>query len=399
MRRAVVINGLIRQPEHFAAYLEGIIRLAKPELRIVFSSWDGELARYPAVSALLAELGADVAEQAQPDLRLPGHMLHQTMTLELGLSLLDDDVFVLKTRPDICGIMDVVEFLDLAPQPAPPGRLARPFGHRVHVVGMFGAHPLYINDIVFAGMAGDIRRLCYLPFIFGPKYPRLAPEQWLWASALAQGNPVLDAYLSVNPGLIFGDDARNAALRSALASSALFARAMAVTAILVRDCLTYFHPDPVRHDIPALAAEHTLDALLWDRLSVPGIDHHPSAVTNTFLSEALIDVIHDGHYQPSPFGDRVQQALARYGEAGGFTAMQHDRAALAGEAAALAAALAGLGITGGQNPHDTPHRRSVQRGPAPWSVVQTGAAYATELEAEVNHLRRVIDKLQAQLGG
>ncbi len=397
MRRAVVINGLIRQPEHFAGYLEGIIRLARPDLQIVFSSWDGELARYPNIAALLAQLNADIAEQAQPDLRLPGHMLHQTMTLELGLSLLDDDVFVLKTRPDICGIMDVVEFLDMQPQPAQQGRLARPFGHRVHVVGMFGAHPMYINDIVFAGMAGDIRRLCYLPFIFGPKYPRLAPEQWLWSSALAQGNPVLDAYLSVNPGLIFGDAERNTALRTTLAGSSLFARAVAVTAILVRDSLAYFHPDPARDRIPALAAEHTLDELLWDKLAVPGIDHHPSAVTNTFLSEALIDVIHDGHYQPSPFGDRVQQAMARYGEAGGAEAMQRDRAAVAVEATALAEALKTLGIDGGQNPHDTPHLRRVQRGAAPWSVVQTGAAYATELEAEINHLRRVIDQLQAQL--
>ncbi len=398
MRRAVVINGLIRQPEHFAAYLQGILRLARPDLRIVFSSWTGELARYPQIAELLVQLSAEIAEQAQPDLRLPGHMLHQTMTLELGLSLLDDDVFVLKTRPDICGIMDVVEFLDMQPKSAPPGRLARPFRHRIHVVGMFGAHPMYINDIVFAGMAGDIRKLCHLPFIFGPKYPRLAPEQWLWASALAQGNPVLDAYLSVNPGLIFGDAGRNAALQAALSGSALFARAVAVTAILVRDNLSYFHPDPDIDHIPALAAEHTLDALLWDRLAVPGIDHHASAVTNTFLSEALIDVIHDGHYQPSPFGDCVQQAMARYGEADGLGAMQRDRALLAGEALTLASALAGLGIKGGQNPHDTPHLRRVERGSAPWSVVQTGAAYATELEAEINHLRRVIDQLQAQLG-
>lgn len=399
MRRAVVINGLIRQPEHFSAYLDGIIRLDRPELRIVFSSWDGELARYPEIAALLARLGADVAEQAQPDLRLPGHMLHQTMTLELGLSLLDDDVFVLKTRPDICGVMDVVEFLDLQPLTAPPGRLARPFGHRLHVVGMFGAHPLYINDIVFAGMAGDIRRLCYLPFIFGPKYPRLAPEQWLWASALAAGNPVLDAYLAVNPGLIFGDTGRNVALRTALAGSPLFARAIAVTAILVRDSLAYFHPDPARDDLPALAAEHTLEAILWDRLALPGLDHHPSAMVNTFLSAGLIDAVHDGLYQPSPLGDRVQQAMARYGEPGGADAMQRDRADLAGEAAALASALTAIGIHGGQNPHDTPHLRRVHRGTAPWSVAQTGAAYAAELEAEINHLRRVIDQLQARSVG
>jgi sugar phosphate isomerase/epimerase len=64
--------------------------------------------------------------------------------------------------------------------------------------------------------------------------------------------------------------------------------------------------------------------------------------------------------------------------------MQRDRAQLAAEAAALAAALASLGID--------------RRGLSPWRQVETGAGYTAELEAEVNHLRRTIDQLQARIG-
>jgi hypothetical protein len=384
MRRALVICGLIRDPVRFAAYLDGVLRLARPDLRVIFSSWIGELDRYPDIAARLAALGAEIFEQSQPDLKLPGHILHQVMTLDLGLSLLDDDVFVLKVRPDICGVADVQEFMALQPEPAGTGRLASPFGHRVNVVGMFGAHPLYINDIIFAGMAGDLRRLCLLPFAFGLKYPRLAPEQWLWATALAGGNPVLDAYLSVNPGPIFDNDRANAAVRAVLAESPLFARVLAVNAILVRDSLAFFHPDPQRGAVVAECAGYMLDALLWDRLPVAGLEHHPTACINTLLSAGVIDAVHDGLYRPSRLGDRVQQALARYGEPGGAVAMQHDRAQLAIEAAALAAALAVTGIDA--------------RGPTPWRQAETGARASAELEAEVNHLRRTIDQLQARIG-
>jgi hypothetical protein len=384
MRRALVICGLIREPGRFAAYLDGILRLGRPDLRVIFSSWIGELERHPDIAARLAALDAEIAEQSQPDLKLPGHILHQVMTLDLGLSLLDDDVFVLKTRPDICGLGDVQEFLALQPEPAGTGRLACPFGHRLHVVGMFGAHPLYINDIIFAGMAGDLRRLCLLPFAFGLKYPRLSPEQWLWATALAGGNPVLNAYLSVNPGPIFDNAQANATVRGVLADSPLFARAIAVNAILVRDSLAYFHPDPQRGAVVADCAGYTLEALLWDRLPVAGLEHHPTAATNTFVSAGVIDAVHDGLFQPSRFGDRVQQALARYGEPGGAMAMQRDRGELAAEAAALAQALANVGIDG--------------RGPSPWRQAETGAGYAAELEAEVNHLRRTIDQLQTRIG-
>lgn len=397
MRRAVVITGLIRDAAWFGAYLEGIIRLGRPDLRVILSTWTGELQRFPGIADLLARLDAEICEQPQPDLRLPGHMLHQVMALDFGLRHLDDDVFVLKTRPDICGVMDVHEFLDLEPQPAPPGRLASPFGHRVHVVGMFGAQPLYINDILYAGMAGDLRMLCLVPFISGLKYPRLAPEQWLWATAFAPGNPVLDAYLSVNPGLVFDDPARQADLCAVLSEAPLFARAVAVSVILMCDCLAFLHPDPQRPDTAAACAGHTLEALFWQRLPVQEIDHHPRAIENTWLSAGLIDAVHDGVYAASPLGDRVRSALARYGGAGGKAAMLADRSRLSAEACSLAASLQDrIGIFDVRNPVGASSHREVTKSGAPWETAMP-ADHPCDRAEEINHLRRVIDQLQRRL--
>jgi hypothetical protein len=399
MRRAVVITGLIRDAAWFGGYLQGIIRLGRPDLRIILSTWTGELARYPEIAALLAQLGAEICEQPQPDLRLPGHMLHQVMALDLGLSLLDDDVFTLKTRPDICGVMDVHEFLELEPVAARPGRLAAPFGHRVHVVGMFGAHPLYINDILYAGMAGDLRRLCLLPFAFGLKFPRLAPEQWLWATAFAPGNPVLSAYLSVNPGLIYDDAARQAELRAVLSADPLFARALAVSAILMHDSLAFLHPDPNRTGVTAACAGHTLEALLWQNLPDLALDHHPRAIENTWLSAGLIDAVHDGHYAESALGERVRHAIACYGGGNGRAAMQADRRQISAEAACLAAVLHDrIGLTDIRHPMDKTIHREVTCETSPWQTIAPARGH-TERAEEINHLRRVVDQLQSKLAG
>ena len=392
MQRALLICGLVRAPEHFAAYLDGVFRLACPDLRVILSTWTGELDKYPQLRPLLSQLGVHVVEQDPPDLRLPGHMLHQVLTLELGLSLLEDDVFVLKTRPDICDLMDVAHFMQLNPQRLRPPRLPCPFTHRVHVVGLFGAHPGYINDIIFAGMAGDLRRMTLLPMVFGLKYPRMSPEQWLWSSVFLPGNAALDAFLSVNPGLVFNDPSRQVALNAALARSPLFARAMAANAVLVQDSLGYLHPDPHRLAISAACADHTLDDLLWLPLQLTGIDHHPLAATNNFVSAGIMEAIYVGGHRPSPLGNAVAEAIRAVGRT------QVSRAQLAREASALAEDLQSqAGIGDHQVPAVSPSLSRVRRGPSPWQKLAEPSSGTAALESEINQMRRTIDQLTSRL--
>jgi hypothetical protein len=264
---------------------------------------------------------------------------------------------------------------------------------------MFGAHPLYINDILYAGMAGDLRLLCLLPFAFGLKFPRLAPEQWLWATAFAAGNPVLSAYLSVNPGLIYDDAARQAELRAVLSADPLFARAVAVSAILMHDSLGFLHPDPDRPGMAAACAGHTLEALLWQNLPEIAMDHHSRAIENTWLSAGLIDAVHGGYYASSPLGERVRHAIARYGGGDGRAAMQADGGQISAEAAALAATLRDrIGLTDIRHPVDRATHREVTCETSPWQAIAPAGGNAERAE-EINHLRRVVDQLQSRLAG
>jgi len=397
VRRAVLLNGQIRTPDSFAAFLDGLIQAKHTDLRVIFSTWIGEMDRAPEIRHRLDRLGAVVAEQTPPDLRLPGHILHQALTLDLGLSLLDDDVFVLKARPDICSLADVAEFCAMAPEPLPAGRFGRVFDHRVRIVGLFPMHPLYINDIIFAGTAGDLRRLTPIPFLFGPKYPRLAPEQWLWCTALLRDNPVLCPFLSVNPGLFFDNAAMNEALRDILAASPLFARAVAIQAILVRDYLGFLHPEPNRAAIAEAASHHTLDALFWDKLTLPGLDPHRLAGVNTVIAAGVMDAVHDGHHRSSALGERVRAAMIRYGGPGGVACLHHDRTALVAEAQDLAQTLAArLGLGDFQTPDDQPGFRRVHRAPPAWAAHTTTDGRAA-LEAEITQLRRLVETLSRRL--
>ena len=387
MERAILICGLVRAEAHFLDYLDGVHQLGVPGLRIIYSTWIGELDRYPEARRKLDAVGAFVVEQEHPDLKLPGHILHQTLTLELGLSLLEDDVFVLKTRPDICGVMDVSHFMELTPERLGPSLLPCPFTHRVFVVGMFGAHPTYINDIIFAGRAGDLRRLVWMPITLGPKFPRLSAEQWIWSGVFAPGNAILEAYLSVNPGLVFSDPARHEATRAVLSASPLFARAIAVAAQLTHDTLGYLHPEPQLELSLKRCARQTVEALLWDDLAIPGIDHHPLAKTNIFISPGPMTVLQTGTWRESPLGGLIRwfQTEMRGGR-------WPSRAELTKEACALAEALqreAGIGEH--QTPVDAERSRTVRRGPPAWRLA--GGSDVAVLEQEINAMRRTIDAL------
>src|SRR5262249_32749964 len=152
----------------------------------------------------LAGLGARLVTQGQPNLVLPGHILHQLASLDAGLAQLDDDTMVLKTRPDSCDPDDIRRLIELEPVAMATNRhIAMPFGHAVHILSVFGAHPFYINDMTFAGRAADLRALLRLPFLFQTRYVRMGPEQLYWGGAAAGELPVFDAYFRVNLGLIF----------------------------------------------------------------------------------------------------------------------------------------------------------------------------------------------------
>jgi hypothetical protein len=402
VRRAILFTGLIRAPDKFENFLTFFEKYHLDSgIQLVFSTWVNELNAYPAIAEQLNRIGALIVKQPQPNLVLAGHILHQLVCLDAGLSQLDDDVFVLKLRPDFGQPMDVDNFLRHAPQPAPAGRvIPAPFKHFVYIRSVFGAQPFYINDITFAGMAADLRYLARLPFVYLTRYVRIGPEQLYWGGSIVDQVPVFDAFFRVNIGLIFHDTAQYTALRAALIASPLFARVMACTAIMMTEDFLYFGGDPNRTAARAGAAKATLEALLWDPgVSIPDLDHHATAFTNRFQSMGFWDAVRAGEYAPSELGDRVRAAVAEYTAPNAIAIMQGQRATLFAEAAALAQRIEETVRLGGLKHFraDGPHKVIMGQEPG-WTMGQTGTELTKQMERENNELRRAVERLTSQLG-
>jgi len=402
MRRAILFTGLVRNPDRFNAFLDTIDAL-EPQQRsgvdVLFSTWTGELNAYPEIAARLEAMKAVVLEQPPPKLILAGHVLHQIACLDLACSLLHDDTYVLKIRSDIGHPPDIHVFLASQPEAQPDGQpLPTALRYRVRHRGVFGAHPLYINDVTFAAMAGDLRHLAKLPYTFGLRYVRMAPEQLYWGAPFIVENPVLDAFFRANFGLIFHDRAQFSALRAALTDSPLYARALAVSAILMRDGFRYLGNDPERDKLRPLLRQYTLEAILWDPLNLPGISSHPTAFTNWFASQGAWDALLAGEYQSSPLGDRFRAALMEYDRPNALACMRDQRSELLSEAANLGARIE---ATVRQGPlkqiRVAGNKRVIHERPAEWTMAQGDTEYVRKLEREISEYRRLNGEMTDKL--
>ena len=400
MSRAIVFTGLVRDEGRFAAILDAIEEARKVyDLPIVYSTWFGELSRYPDLQLRLVKMGVHVVEQDQPTLVLPGHILHQIACIDLGLSVLDDDCFVLKLRPDISNVGDVFDFLAVAPEPGPQERLMpSPFSNKFHVRGVFGAHPFYINDITIAGQAADLRRLCRVPFLSLIRYWRLAPEQILWASHFIQDIPVLDAYFRSNIGLVFDNQEAFNKLRQILTEDPLFAEAIACSAMVFQENFVFLGPDPLRMTAGEVAGQLTLESLFWDAVAIPHLAPHPTCFTNSFRTAGLMTAVAEGHYKSSPLGERVARAMAAYALPGAIEAQRRRAEELHADALRLGERLEQeTGVMGMKALRDAPSHRWVRGAKPHWSIDGGNRDRADELAAEVNVLRRTIDGLNDRL--
>jgi hypothetical protein len=395
MPRAIICAGPVRNPDRFGRFLDALAELAaSAPTQVIFSTWSGELDKYPPIASKLAGIGAMVVEQHAPDLLLPGQVLHELAQLDLALTLLDDDVFVLKTRPDLADLDVLVSFLQEEPVAVTTAALAAPFGHRMVTFGSFIAHPFYINNIHVMGMAADLRKLLRLPFLTTLRYMNLAPEQQYWSSPFISDLPVFDMYFRTHVGLIFNDRPRHESLRAILVESLLFARAIACFGLILRDSFGFAGGDFERAQLREEARSHTLEALMWDPLDVPALERNPDAFSNGVRSIGLWETVLAGQCAPSALGERVAAMAAAYDRPDGLARMRAESDELVAEAEALGTRIE-ASVGGGPTKHlrDGPFRRRVADRPAEWTMAQNAINLTARLEAENTQMRRHIDEL------
>ncbi len=102
----VLFTGLIREPELFKQSIIDLIGLRKEGLvdKIYLSTWIGEVEKYPKIHKFLTKNKVKIIRSTEPNprgtLRSPT-IWCQMKALEAGLSHVEKDKFVLKTRTDV----------------------------------------------------------------------------------------------------------------------------------------------------------------------------------------------------------------------------------------------------------------------------------------------------------
>jgi hypothetical protein len=399
MKRTIVFTGLVRNEARFISFLEQYhAHPGHADIPLYYSTWFGELDRYPVLRQRLQELNAIVIEQKQPDLVLKGHALHQLTTLDLPFSLIPDDVFVFKSRPDFANYNAFLRYMQYTPvaTAASEGFDCLP-QYRFLIHGLFGAQPFYINDITFAGMAADLRRLTALSMMDMVRYFRIAPEQLIWAPQFIQRNSVLDIYFRGNIGLIFNNESQTQRNILALQECPAYLHALAFYFLVIQQAFDFFEDEP--HITPTELACHTVEELLWQPLLrqpplLPFITHNASCSTNHFNVMQYIDGIVNGACAPSSFGTNLHLAIETIRKQHNHFPATYFNSDMEKYARFCATELE---VHGSKILHRQGDTYRIDGASADWQQANLGTPITEKLEAEVNYLRRTLNDMEHQL--
>ncbi len=99
----VIFTGLVRAPEKFKKSIADMVKLRKEGLinKIIFSTWDYEAEKNSEIISFLGKNNVIVIATKEPEDRGIGNIWCQMKSLDVGLSKIDEDRFVLKNRTDI----------------------------------------------------------------------------------------------------------------------------------------------------------------------------------------------------------------------------------------------------------------------------------------------------------
>ncbi len=101
----VVITGLIRDESFLLGRLDFFFNQKQVGnvAQLIFSTWTGEIEKWPAVKAAIKKYEFVLVESDQPDIKCSGHYIHQVISLRNALEICPDNQFVLRCRTDKCG--------------------------------------------------------------------------------------------------------------------------------------------------------------------------------------------------------------------------------------------------------------------------------------------------------
>jgi hypothetical protein len=159
----IALGGLIRQPWFFLKCLEPLVAMRREGLahRILFATWDTELARHPDIAAVCRQNGVELLGLPEPPVKMGGNYIHQIRVVRAVTDRCGADEFLLRARGDVLfdnpdGLRRLLRHpLELgALAPLPPV-----FRNRVWVPSTVLLSPFHVWDAAMFGRADDIARL------------------------------------------------------------------------------------------------------------------------------------------------------------------------------------------------------------------------------------------------
>jgi len=161
----VIFTGLVRTPDLFRKSIKEMVRLRKRGFinEIKFSTWLGEVKKYPEVNSFLKKNKIRIIESKEPKIRGSGNIWCQMKALEMGLEKTDPNRFVLKTRADVYinpifieKIIKEKEDLLKITKNLPNGNI---FKYKIWVPYFDLKTPFYLADECFFGYRDDLKHL------------------------------------------------------------------------------------------------------------------------------------------------------------------------------------------------------------------------------------------------
>lgn len=209
----ILFCGLVRNCNGFINKIKVSHALKKEGVvdGIIFSTWKGEVEKYSGLVKFLDEMDVVIVELDEPNLRLPGHIIHQMKTLFFGLDLMSEESLVLKLRPDL-GALDhnIIKkaFIDYHKYSSVEG-VGSAYKYKIVLGGGFIFQPFYLNDITFMGVCSELKKMVNMDLKNEIVYSNMAPEQWYHTPVFLSKFKLFDCYFRAQRGFDFNNPFEN----------------------------------------------------------------------------------------------------------------------------------------------------------------------------------------------
>lgn len=350
---------------------------------IVFSTWRGEFERYPDVLATYKALGAILVESPEPNLRMPGYILHQALCWVYALQHVPAGAKVLRMRPDIAPLNEAFDGILRDSWVDQTGGLdLKPTAYRNRIWCHSGlvTWPFFLNDVFFYGYKEDVYRLCNADVKLEWVFSELATEQFFHLGPVANVNPVIELYGRLQRGKHAPE--RNAELKVILWESDFW---YDVLYNMAKELLANYHigfvPPSIVYNEDRLKAfeAFSITDLLSGDVPIPDFISRPEYGGNSFNSLTWAQALLTGRFKRDRYMDRFvarQQAT-----------LDDVRIAASGYQSRIAAAFHDyqpvIDVPHPDVTLNTPHQARIQ--------MAEQSSYVQSMEAEINLMRRQLE--------